>query len=346
MSGMTLHESAIVFDGLVVAQWNRQTFEHMRQGGLTGANCTICIWEGFRDTMTNIALWRGWFEEHGDIVMPARTVADIRRAKEAGKVGIVLGWQNSCGIEDDIRLLPLFKDLGVGFIQLTYNTQNYVGTGCWEERDSGLSSFGRHFIAEANRLGIAIDLSHVASQTASDAIAASAKPCTYTHVCPAGLYPHPRNKTDEQLREIVDRGGFVGMATYAPFMRNGADSTIEDCLDTFEYVLNVCGEENVGIGTDSTEGQDEAFFEWIRKDKGTGRRMVPAKGTAAFVKGLETLADYPSLTMAMERRGWSERRTRAVLGENWLRFLGEVWQPAASGVDGGDRNLQADARQQ
>src|SRR5262245_16373150 len=133
MSETTLHESAIVFDGLVIAQWSRRTFEHMQKGGLTGANCTVCIWEGFRDTMTNIARWRSWFDEHSDIIMPAHSVADIRRAKALGKVGIVLGWQNSSGIEDDIRLLPLFKELGVGFIQLTYNTQNYVGTGCWEE---------------------------------------------------------------------------------------------------------------------------------------------------------------------------------------------------------------------
>lgn len=325
MTASPLHDSAIVFDGLVVSKWSRSVFEHMREGGLTAANCTLCIWEGFRDTMINIARWKTWFEEHSDLIMPCRSVADIRRAKELGKVGIVFGFQNSCAIEDRIDLLPLFKELGVGFIQLTYNTQNYIGSGCWEERDGGLSGFGRHVIAEMNRLGIVVDLSHVAQRTASEAIAVSKKPCAYTHVCPAGLFAHPRNKTDEQLREIVDRGGFVGVAAYAPFMRKGGESTVEDIVDLYAYMINVCGEDNIGIGTDFTQDQDQAFFDWIRKDKGSGRRMVPSNAVAPPIRGLETLAQYPAITHAMERRGWPERRVRAILGENWLRFLEQAW---------------------
>lgn len=325
MPGTSLHGSAIVFDGLVVSKWSRTVFEHMHEGGLTAANCTLSIWEGFRETMINISRWKRWFEEHGDIIMPCRSVADIRRAKELNKVGIVFGFQNSSAIEDRIDLLPLFKDLGVGFIQLTYNTQNYIGSGCWEERDGGLSGFGRHVIAEMNRLGIVVDLSHVAPVTASEAIAVSKRPCAYTHVCPAGLLEHPRNKTDAQLREIVDRGGFVGMAAYAPFMRKGAESTVEDVVDMYDYMIDVCGEDNVGIGTDFTEGQDQAFFDWIRKDKGSGRQMVPSNTVAPPIRGVETLAAYPALTRGMEKRGWPERRIRAVLGENWLRFLEQAW---------------------
>ena len=206
---------------------------------------------------------------------------------------------------------------------MTYNTQNLVGSGCWEDRDSGLSGFGREVIDEMNRLGMLIDLSHVGPRTSSEAIAYSKRPCAYTHVAPRGAFDNARNKTDEQLREIIDRGGFVGVATYPPFMKTGANTTLDDCVELFEYMIDVCGEANVGIGTDSTQGHGDEFFDWLRQDKGYARRANPGRGRAPFVKGMETLADYPRLTQAMGRRGWPESRIRAVLGENWLRFLGE-----------------------
>ncbi len=330
MSESKLHDTAIVIDGLVVSRWSRQIFEDMHRGGLTAANCTCSIWEGMRGTMLNIARWKQNFAEHADIIMPVRSAADIRAAKQQGKVGIILGWQNTSGIEDRLDLLPIYKELGVGVMQLTYNTQNLVGSGCWEDRDGGLSGFGREAIDAMNRLGILVDLSHVGSKTSSEAIAYSKRPCAYTHVAPAGAFDHPRNKSDAQLREIVDRGGFVGVAIYPPFMKTGKDTGLDDCVDLFEYMLAICGEGNIGIGTDFTQGHDEAFFDWLRQDKGYARRANPGRGKAPFVKGLDTLADYPRLTLAMERRGWKETRIRAVLGENWLRFLGESWTSGAT----------------
>ena len=318
-----LHKSAIVIDGLVVSRWSREVFEDMHRGGLTVANCTCSIWEGLRDTMINIGRWKRAFVEHADLIMQVRSAADIRTAKALGKVGIILGWQNTSGIEDRLDLLAIYKDAGVSVIQLTYNTQNLVGSGCWEDRDSGLSGFGREVIDEMNRLGMLIDLSHVGPRTSSEAIAYSKRPCAYTHVAPRGAFDNARNKPDEQLREIIDRGGFVGVATYPPFMKTGANTTLDDCVELFEYMINVCGEANVGIGTDFTQGHGDDFFDWLRQDKGYARRANPGRGRAPFVKGMETLADYPRLTEAMIRRGWPESRIRAVLGENWLRFLGE-----------------------
>ncbi|OJU29169.1 MAG: peptidase M19, partial [Alphaproteobacteria bacterium 64-6] len=281
-----IHSRSIVIDGLVVSRWSRSVFEHMQRGGLTAANCTCCVWENTRSTMQNIANWKRWLHEHSDLIMPVKTTADIKRAKESGKVGIILGFQNTAALEDRLDTLPLFKELGVGVIQITYNTQNLVGSGCWEENDGGLSGFGREVISEMNRLGILVDLSHVGSKTADDAIKYSARPCAYSHVCPTGLLDHPRNKTDEQLRTIVNKGGFVGVATYAPFMPKGGASTLDDCIDMFEYMINVCGEGNIGIGTDFTQDQDEAFFDWLRHDKGYARRMVPSRGTAPLIAGL------------------------------------------------------------
>jgi hypothetical protein len=132
-----LHDSLAVIDGLVISKWSRAVFADMRRGGLTAANCTCSIWEGFVDTMRNIAQWKRWFADNADLIAPVRTAADIRRAKAEGKTGIILGFQNTSALEDQIGYMSLFKELGVGVMQLTYNTQNLAGAGCYERRDTG-----------------------------------------------------------------------------------------------------------------------------------------------------------------------------------------------------------------
>lgn len=323
-----LHSDMIVIDGLVVSRWSRAVFEDMHRGGLTAANCTVCVWHGFRETMQNVARFKSWIEENGDILTQVHTTRDIERAKRERKVGIILGWQNTSGIEDQIGFLRLFKELGVGVIQLTYNTRNWVGSGCWEERDSGLSDFGREVVDEMNRLGILVDLSHVGDRTSADAIACSKRPVAFTHCCPSALFDHPRNKSDEIMRACVDRGGFVGFATYPPFLKQGPKTTVEDCVAAIEYMVDLLGEDNVGIGTDFTQDQDAAFFRYLRHDKGYARRLVPpnpAGEVPTLPKGLARLSEYPNLTAAMQARGWPEARIRKVMGGNWLRFLREVW---------------------
>ena len=326
MDTAQVHQDAIVIDGLVVSKWSRQVFEDMHRGGLTAANCTCSVWEGFHDTTVNIARWKQWFNEHSDILLQVYSTADIERAKQESKVGIFLGWQNTYALEDRVEFVQLFQELGVRVMQLTYNTQNLVGSGCWESCDRGLSDFGRDVIDEMNRTGVLVDLSHVGPTTSEDAVKHSRAPVAFTHCCPTGIMDHPRNKTDEQLRMAADHGGFVGVATYPPFLPWGNDTTLDNCIDVFEYMINVIGEEHVGIGTDFTQDQDLAFFQWLRRDKGTGRSLVP--GTVSvpqLPEGLARLRDYPNLTAAMAKRGWSETRIRKVLGENWLRLLRDVW---------------------
>ena len=201
-SASHLHQNCIVIDGLVISNWSRDVFEQMHRGGLTAANCTCSIWEGFNDTMANIARWKKDLAENADILTQVHTAADISRAKEEGKVGIILGWQNTFAIEQNLDHLRLFRDLGVRVIQLTYNTQNLVGSGCWESRDSGLSDYGRDMIDLMNELGVLVDLSHVGDTTSNDAITHSKKPVAYTHCFPNALLDHPRNKSDEMLKKL------------------------------------------------------------------------------------------------------------------------------------------------
>lgn len=328
MDAKELHASAIVIDGLEICNWSRSVFEDMRRGGLTAVNCTCVVWQGFREAMDAVATWKRWFRENDDILLQVYTAEDIRRAKREDKTGIYLGWQNSYGIEDRLDYLRLFKDLGVGCMQLTYNTRNLVGSGCWESKDDGLTDFGHEAVEAMNEAKILIDLSHVGPQTSEDAIRHSKQPVAYTHCAPAGLFEHPRNKTDAQLRFIAEHDGFVGFATYPPFMAQGADTNVEHCVDTLEYLINIVGEDVVGIGTDFTQDQDAAFFDYLSLDKGYARRVVPKRpgaGVTVMPEGLRTIGEFGNLTRAMTARGWPETRIRKVMGENWLQFLETVW---------------------
>ena len=324
---MTKMNNITIIDGLVVSKFSRALFEDMLQGGITAANCTCCIWENFSETMANISQWNQWFRENSDIILKVTCTKDILKAKDEGKVGIILGWQNTSAIDKDIRNIELFYNLGVRVMQLTYNTQNLVGSGCWETHDGGLSDFGRHAIDEMNRLGILVDLSHVGANTSDQAIKYSSAPVAYTHCCPM-LLNHPRNKTDEQIRTIAKHGGFVGFASYTPFLPKGRDTTIDDCIEGVEYLINLVGEDSVGLGTDWVQDHDINFFNYLTADKGLGR---PTTGSFQFSevpsmpKGLETLGSYQNFIPAMERAGWSEKRIRGVIGGNWLKFLDEVW---------------------
>lgn len=321
---MTLHEQLIVFDGLIVSRWGHEVFKALRTGGITAVNATCAVWENCRQTLDNIAQWLQWFDRYSDLIMPVRRTSDIAAAKAAGKTGIVLGFQNGSPIEDRLDYLAVYKQLGVGIIQLTYNTQNLIGSGCYESRDTGLSDFGREVVAEMNRLGLAVDLSHVGVKTSEDAIAASRDPVVFSHVLPAELKQHPRNKETRQLKAVADRGGLVGVTMFPPFLPKGTASTVDDYAEIIEWMVDRCGEDHVAYGTDFTQGYGEAFFEWITRDKGYARQLTQF-GEVKNPKGIERIEETPNLTAALERRRWSPSRIEKVMGLNWVAYLKRVW---------------------
>jgi membrane dipeptidase len=281
------------------------------------------VWEGFNDTVANIADMKKLIRENDDLVSLVRGTEDILEAKRKGKTGIILGFQNAHAFEDNLGYIEAFADMGVRVVQLCYNTQNLVGTGCYE-RDGGLSGFGREVIAEMNRVGIMVDLSHVGGATSEEAILASTKPVCYSHCLPSGLKEHPRNKSDEQLRFIADRGGFIGVTMFPPFLKRGIEATVDDYIEAIDYVINLVGEDCVGIGTDFTQGYDKGFFDWITHDKGRHRRLTNF-GRIINPEGIRTIGEFPNLTAAMERAGWTESRIRKVMGGNWVNTFREVW---------------------
>ncbi|MFN0162654.1 MAG: membrane dipeptidase [Burkholderiales bacterium] len=322
----TIYADSIVFDGLNICNWSREIFLQWKKGGITGVSCTCAIWENFRDSMHNIIRWRRLFEENADLILQVRTTADLRRAKAEGRTGVVLSWQNTAGIEDRIDFLQIFNELGVRIMQLTYNTQNYSGAGYTELADSGLTGFGREVVDEMARVGIVCDLSHVGPRTSADTIAYAKKPPCFSHVLPQGMRNTPRNKSDELIRALADRGGMIGLSQFGPFMKRGNESTIADYVEALEYVIDLAGEDHVGIGSDASQGhgRPSPFMEWCNHDKGYARELTPF-GHDKVVKPLGDLAERARLADAMQAAGWSESRMRKVLGENWLAYLRSIW---------------------
>ncbi|CAK7207514.1 hypothetical protein SEUCBS139899_010324 [Sporothrix eucalyptigena] len=323
-----LYASTIHFDGLNICNFSRDIFEAWHTGGIDGVSVTCGLWEGFRGSIANVVQWKKWFEEHSDLIVQAHSVADIRAAKIAGKTAVLLSWQNTAGIEDQLDYLRVFRDLGVRKMQLTYNTQNYSGAGYTELKDSGLTGFGREVVDEMAKLGMVVDLSHVGPQTTRDTIeyAPAGKPPCFSHILPGGLKDHPRNKSDDLIKLLGSKGGFVGLSQFGPHMEKGNDSTIDDYVAAVDYVISLIGEDLVGIGSDSSEGhgRPSEFMAWCNKDKGYARQLTPW-GSQKVVKPLGPLAERAELAAAMARAGWSEEKMIKVLGENWLRYLAKIF---------------------
>jgi membrane dipeptidase len=143
-------------------------------------------------------------------------------------------------------------------------------------------------------------------------------------VLPAALKAHPRNKSDDELKFIANHGGFIGVTMFSPFLAKGNDASIEDYVAAIDYVVGIAGVEGVGIGTDFTQDQDGAFFDWLTHDKGYARKLVNF-AEVVNPEGMRKIGDFPNLTQAMEKADWPERKIRRVMGENCVRVLGEVW---------------------
>lgn len=321
----TSHTQGVLIDGLIVSNWSPALFAEMRKGGLSAANCTCSVWEDFADSMKEMSVWKERFHNWSDVVTQVYTVDDIFRAQAENKVGVILGWQNTSGFGSDLRTVRLFRELGLRVAQLTYHTANLSGSGCLESTDHGLTDFGHELISVMNDEGILIDLSHVGETTSLETIRASRSPVSYTHCAPYALKDHKRNKSDEALREIAQSGGIVGVTMFPPFMARGNDSTVSDYIDTIAYVIDLCGEEHVAIGTDFMLDYPAGHVDYFLRDQGVGRKLLVPTGPK-FPPDFSRPSDYPNLVAAMHKAGWSTARMERVLGGNWIRIFREVWK--------------------
>ncbi|MEE9248556.1 MAG: membrane dipeptidase [Dehalococcoidia bacterium] len=327
-------DRVLVVDGAEHHVWNREVLEIIRSGDITAINVTCAIWENARETLADLGHWNRRFEEHSDLIVKANTVGDIRSAYEQEKTAIILGFQNTSPIEDNIDFVGIFATLGVRVMQLTYNTQNLVGSGCYEPHDGGLTAFGRDLIKEMNQHGVLVDMSHTGERTSMDTIEVSSKPVAITHANPKFIKETQRNKSDDMLKALADSGGVLGLAAYPHLF--AYDATVEQFCEMVERTVDLMGIDHVGIGTDQHLGfsADEKKF-WVQ---GRFSRSVPSfMSSQGFLSSdwdgedvewaswIETPAGIPNIVRGLKEHGFSPQEVEAIMGGNWLRLFEETF---------------------
>jgi membrane dipeptidase len=322
---------------MFAAPWTPAMVANARASGITAVNVTVNGFAttgaaAYESTVRALAFLDREIAAHPDAFVAVRTVADVRQAKESKRLGLVAGFQDATMLEGDLSRVDTFHNLGVRIIQLTYNVRNLLADGCLEPGNAGLSNFGRGVVARMNELGMLVDLSHCGRRTTLDAIAASKKPVAATHTGCAALVDVPRNKTDEQLKQLADRGGVAGIYLM-PFLRASGQPAAEDFLRHVEHAVRVCGEDHVGVGSDlSITPLDltpafralHAGFVRQRREQG-----ISAPGEAEdvfnYVPDFNTPRRMEQIADALAARGHSSARIEKILGGNWLRLFGDVW---------------------
>jgi membrane dipeptidase len=325
----TVYRQSIVIDGLNVSNWDSPAvYESLQRGGITASNATIAVWEGFAETLDHIAGWQHRFQTYSDNLVKIESVEDIHHAKRENKAGIILGWQNASPIENDLSRLSLFHSLGVRIIQLTYNERNLLGNGCYERCDEGLSHFGVDAVREMNRLGILIDLSHCGDRTTLDAIEQSSVPVAITHANARAFVDFVRNKTDDALRALAERGGVVGAVSFPIFLRKGYESTLSDFGDAIDDLVERIGIDHVGIGNDFCQDQPHRFFEWLFAQQGTKFRPMPVAiaDPHHHPHNLELPDQMPNLADELLGRGYGDEDVSKILGGNFFRLFSTAWK--------------------
>ncbi|MFQ5933632.1 MAG: membrane dipeptidase [Dehalococcoidia bacterium] len=335
------NDRVLIIDGMEYHKWDREVFEILRVGDITAINATCAIWEDARETLENIGHWHRRFEEHSDLIVQAVTVDDIRKAYEEEKTAIVLGFQNTSPIEDNIDFVGIFAALGIRIMQLTYNTQNLVGSGCYEDEDSGLSTFGRDVVKEMNRHGVLIDLSHVGERTSMDTIEISSQPVSITHANPKFVKQTQRNKSDDMLRALGDSGGVLGLAVYPHLF--SSDATVEQFCEMVARTVDLMGVQHVGIGSDHHLGFSAEERKWWVQ--GRWSRSMPAFMSAQgfhppdwqgeeveWQSWFKTPAGMPNIVRGLREHGFSPDEVAAIMGGNFLRLFDQVFAEAVSPV--------------
>jgi membrane dipeptidase len=324
-----------IIDCLQSSKWERAHFEQWREGGLSCVHITLSIWENARETLSVIGQWNRLFEQNADLVALARSVEDIDAINQAGKVAVVYGFQNTSPLEDDIELVEIFHQLGVRIIQLTYNIQNNVAAGCWEDVDPGVSKiFGRNVIREMNRVGMLVDLSHTAPKSCADAIEISEKPVAFTHANPAEFVGDDielkrRTKSTDLLKLLGARGGMIGLSMYPKMMKGGSNSTIESFCDMVLWTADLIGVDAIGFGSDFYSGHPIEAIKWWRAGRFARESPIPIKGgMSAWPAWFKNPSVFQSVIENLGNRGLSEEDVTKIAGGNWRRLFAETFGPS------------------
>jgi membrane dipeptidase len=309
----------------------------LRASGLTALNCTLGYVAGpgdpYRRTISEIAQYERLLQDYPNVFLKVLRAADIEQARRDGKVGLIYGFQNTAMIGDELERIDVFADLGVRVIQLTYNPANAVGDGAMAKDNRGLTPFGREVVARLNESRLMVDLSHSGEKTCLEAARVSKQPISINHTGCRALVDLPRNKTDEELKLVADKGGFIGIY-FMPFLAKNGAVTADDVVAHIEHAVKICGEDTVGIGTDGTTTQIDDLDAYravlVRMNEERRKAGVAAPGegpqTLPFAVDLRGANQYFELAARLEKRGHTPARIEKILGGNFLRYAKAVWQ--------------------
>jgi len=312
-------------DNLQYCNWSREIFQINNEAKLDAVHVTIAYHEDFDEVKKNVETWNKHFQEYKNLIIHGKTFQDIERAHQEKKTAIFFGFQNCSPIEDDIGLVESVHKMGARFMQLTYNNQSLLATGCYEKTDSGVTRMGKEVIKEMNRLGVVIDMSHSAEKSTLDAIELSSKPIAITHANPSFWFAAKRNKSNEVLKELAKSGGMLGLSLYPHHLKDTSDCTLESFCEMAAQTAELMGIKHIGIGSDLCLKQPNNVVEWMRngtwtktKDYGEGSSSSPHFPKQP--KWFEDARGFNNLEKGLKKAGFQETEVNDILGNNWYNF--------------------------
>ena len=285
----------------------------------------------FAETVEEIAYFQRMVEVHPAYFLQVRVPSEIEKSKTEGKLGIIFSFESAEMLEGKVDRIETFRDLGVRVMQLSYNRKSPFGAGVMAPDAGGLTELGRQAVSTMNKVGVAIDLSHANPQTTADAISVSKKPVLMTHGGCTAVHPHPRNKTDEQLRALATKGGVLGIYDLPYLAASPKQPNVDDYMAHMEHALKVMGEDHVGVGSDAaldpfdTSPKGLAEFKKHEDERQKAGLAAPEEDRPTYVIGLNGPRRIEVIADQLLKRGYPERTAEKVIGANFARVLGEIW---------------------
>ena len=259
-------------DNLQYCNWSEKIFKINRKAELDAIHVTIAYHEDFNEVLKNIETWNKYFNDFRDLIFPGKNFKDIEKAHRENKTAVFFGFQNCSPIGDNINLVEEIHELGILFMQLTYNNQSLLATGCYEHTDSGVTRMGKEVIKEMNRLGIVVDMSHSAEKSTIDAIKLSTKPIAITHANPSFWFETKRNKSNVVLKALAESGGMIGHSLYPHHLKDKSNCTLKSFCEMIARTADLIGVKHIGIGSDLCTGHPDTVVEWMRNGKWTKKK--------------------------------------------------------------------------
>jgi membrane dipeptidase len=332
-----LHRRAIVLDGNcapppIEVPMPARTLALIRSSGVSAVKTTLGGINGsFEDTTYEISYYQALIEAHPDVFMQIRHADDFATCKRTDRFGIIFSFESATCLGDNLDNIELFRGLGVRVMQLSYNLTSPFGAGVLSPSGSGLTDLGKKAVERMNELGVALDLSHANPATTSAAMAVSKKPVLITHAGCSAVHAHPRNKTDEQLRALADKGGVVGIYDLFYLAPSPRQPNLDDYLRHMAHALSVCGEDHVGIGSDAAFGtafttpEERADWDKEQQKRNATGMAAPEEDRYPYTEGLNRADRALVIADGLLRRGYPGRVVEKVLGANFVRAFREIW---------------------